>query len=1121
MDPDRGERSIQRRLEEMSVARNHPGDPSNVVGGGTTGGEHGGRRRPRFGTELSEAFHVEDMDRLVDVGKSGVRVNVLSNFFTVEKLPSYKIFNYAVFFDPPCKSMFSMSKMVKMIARKHWENSVFSFSGQSVHLAHRIECAEHGDISYRGQVRMFDFRIQGKLSDSGVSTETCSIWNPAPDEAAEPIEEAIAKRRMRWYPQVKQADEDAWMKSAWRIELEGKTRRGRPERRFQDAGKGEEQRRKRRLEEMSIARNPPGDPSIVVGGGPAKMVNTKETPINIDNVKIVNCKVENTNNRGKISSNDHILLSANDEIVSCFENGQKRRVLKAKGKSYILACLNEYRKRCLVFYLLNFANGIKFEGVSRRSNQNALTLFRRPKLIFDFVTKTTKNRSLSRLNTEVAIYLQVNFQEFYISFLLRPKTIIADIRLMNEQQNGGKVDIEDFLDIIRKLGNETLPYQNVFIESSIISENVAVDTSQNNTAMTKGFTEVSKGYNFYITNELSYSFDDKCYGMCRVQINEVEELQSKWTKLRELNFICNARKLPTLQIPLNEKHVNVLSRENSASNRLHSRKVNCKRTSGNKINSIEKSRTLRTELCTDKCRQKCLGDYSRLSKHGKVAFSRGKCLSSCKNECIELPQRTRFELSYRFENSGYNKEKKGTNDNGEYNLISADFHKRLVRLKTYKKMWGIRMIEKSNGLERLNECRQRCLKLCSIKCVQFGSYERQHRNYILTESNLQIEKGSASIMDSKSLMTQSLIIETQQINDKAVTLKADKSSSFKTGETYISKVFKLKARKTGAIESRDGSLVLGVLAEIYTLPSANLFDLNENLNPEIANEICLQVKARDERLRTEMITIKEAKKYEPNLTVLGNNEDTEISNNIDAKHDRAGDVEFEQTAKSPDSTTSKIESEPSIMNELPFPEIQTSINGEGEQMIIKVEKAASSSKSWTRTIKKFIGSFFSDKVTNQKSTIELKNSLDEKLSDRSEKFDFHEQIGSKLNQAEANSTKTVKYESIVNKFKESLESEEVHSDVNELSDDQNVNIFEKELSLLPSDKVVAKSKDAKPTEILKDEKDSDLTKEYELSELFKHVTSINEMDVPHETEDSTCVVNENIRESPSFLYDYD
>ncbi|KAL7670394.1 hypothetical protein ACOME3_005330 [Neoechinorhynchus agilis] len=530
-------------------------------------------------------------------------------------------------------------------------------------------------------------------------------------------------------------------------------------------------------------------------------------------------------------------------------------------------------------------------------------------------------------------------------------------------------------------------------------------------------------------------------------------------------------------------------------------------------------------------------------------------------------------------------------------------------------MQGIRMIEKSNGLERLNECRQRCIKLCSIKCVQFGSYERQHRNNILTESNLQIEKGSASIMDSKSVMTQSLIIETQQINDKAVTLKADKSSSFKAEETYISKDFELKARKTGAIESKDGSLVLRVLAEIYTLPSANLFDLNENLNPEIANEICLQVKARDERLRTEMITIKEAKKYEPNLTVPGNNEDTEISNNIDAIHDRAGDVEFEQTAKSPDSTTSKIESEPSIMNELPFPEIQTSINGEGEQMIIKVEKAASSSKSWTRTIKKFIGSFFSDKVTNQKSTNELKSSLDEKLSDRSEKFDFLEQIGSKLNQAEANSTKTVKYESIVNKFKESLESEEVHSDVNELSDDQNVNIFEKDISLLPCDKVVAKSKDAKPTvsntsempnansesvnfnsvsrmsdlittkiqsilklskrdsagqtrlhlklinrfcdrqckiqckvnindinlndptvyaltnclnycshickEILKDEKDSDLTKEYELSELFKHVTSINEMDVPHETEDSTYVVNENIREGPSFLYDYD
>ncbi|KAL7669810.1 hypothetical protein ACOME3_004756 [Neoechinorhynchus agilis] len=105
------------------------------------------------------------------------------------------------------------------------------------------------------------------------------------------------------------------------------------------------------------------------------------------------------------------------------------------------------------------------------------------------------------------------------------------------------------------------------------------------------------------------------------------------------------------------------------------------------------------------------------------------------------------------------------------------------------------------------------------------------------------------------------------------------------------------------------------------------------------------------------------------------------------------------------------------MNELSFPEIQTLINGEGEQMVIKVEKRASSSKSWTRTIRKFIGSIFSDKVTNQKSTNQLKKSLDEKLSDRSEKFDFHKQIGSKLIQAEANSTKTVMGKSVAHKLK--------------------------------------------------------------------------------------------------------
>ncbi|KAL7671428.1 hypothetical protein ACOME3_006326 [Neoechinorhynchus agilis] len=60
--------------------------------------------------------------------------------------------------------------------------------------------------------------------------------------ASEPIEEAIAKRRMRWYPQVTQADEDAARGENEKKEAQ-KEVEGRCERRFQDAGKGEQRRK--------------------------------------------------------------------------------------------------------------------------------------------------------------------------------------------------------------------------------------------------------------------------------------------------------------------------------------------------------------------------------------------------------------------------------------------------------------------------------------------------------------------------------------------------------------------------------------------------------------------------------------------------------------------------------------------------------------------------------------------------------------------------------------------------------------------------------------------------------------------------------------------------------------
>ncbi|KAL7676468.1 hypothetical protein ACOME3_002721 [Neoechinorhynchus agilis] len=61
--------------------------------------------------------------------------------------------------------------------------------------------------------------------------------------AAEPIEEAIAKRRMRWYLQVTQADEDAAQGKKENRKAQEKVG-GQCERRSQNAGKREEQRRK-------------------------------------------------------------------------------------------------------------------------------------------------------------------------------------------------------------------------------------------------------------------------------------------------------------------------------------------------------------------------------------------------------------------------------------------------------------------------------------------------------------------------------------------------------------------------------------------------------------------------------------------------------------------------------------------------------------------------------------------------------------------------------------------------------------------------------------------------------------------------------------------------------------
>ncbi|KAL7674351.1 hypothetical protein ACOME3_000632 [Neoechinorhynchus agilis] len=83
--------------------------------------------------------------------------------------------------------------------------------------------------------------------------------------------------------------------------------------------------------------------------------------------------------------------------------------------------------------------------------------------------------------------------------------------------------------------------------------------------------------------------------------------------------------------------------------------------------------------------------------------------------------------------------------------------------------------------------------------------------------------------------------------------------------------------------------------------------------------------------------------------------------------------------------------------------------------------------------------------------------------DRSRKFDCHELIARKSIRAEERLTKAVKDKSIVHELIGSLESETVHSDVNELSDDLKVDIFEEYLGLVPSDKIDSEPQDANST----------------------------------------------------------
>ncbi|KAL7673510.1 hypothetical protein ACOME3_008365 [Neoechinorhynchus agilis] len=119
-------------------------------------------RRPKLESELQEAMNVVDDQRVVDFGSSGSTVRVSTNFFKVSSVPNYKIWNYAVVFEPLCDSNMVKSKVLKMISRANWNNEVFSFTGQSIHLAHKLETLEYENVVFRQMAYKVAFQSTGE-----------------------------------------------------------------------------------------------------------------------------------------------------------------------------------------------------------------------------------------------------------------------------------------------------------------------------------------------------------------------------------------------------------------------------------------------------------------------------------------------------------------------------------------------------------------------------------------------------------------------------------------------------------------------------------------------------------------------------------------------------------------------------------------------------------------------------------------------------------------------------------------------------------------------------------------------------------------------------------------------
>ncbi|KAL7676115.1 hypothetical protein ACOME3_002372 [Neoechinorhynchus agilis] len=141
-----------RTISDLETARSIPDESSEIsaqMSALSLEGQQERRRRPKLNSELHEALTVFDKNRTNCYGTSGSKTTVISNFFKVDSVPNFKIFNYSVDFEPPCESKMVKSKILKAISRSNWSNSVFSFTGQSIHLPHQLDVLEYEDIAFR------------------------------------------------------------------------------------------------------------------------------------------------------------------------------------------------------------------------------------------------------------------------------------------------------------------------------------------------------------------------------------------------------------------------------------------------------------------------------------------------------------------------------------------------------------------------------------------------------------------------------------------------------------------------------------------------------------------------------------------------------------------------------------------------------------------------------------------------------------------------------------------------------------------------------------------------------------------------------------------------------------